>query len=899
MKAMKFKPGTPLESAIHAGDAEATLGVLRAESEEGRTRHRASLLRLQKLMEDARWDKAKSDWGTLTDEQNRCHDIALVLCGTAKDVGESWVSAELIEELCKEFRPRALDGLADAMLAHTPNQIRSVQHLIATGLVPRPDTDNYVLGLISLPHVTRDTKKLQALFDADPGLRPSLLRVFDIEGNADISLTSSDKYYRNPAWAWPTLLLSMVADGITTREVLLDRTLGALEKDWPQYRSGWFSRFHAELDPDAAAMRLHLPRYLALCASRIPPTVAFALDALKKLDADKPIDGQALLRALRPVMASPVKGQLDAAMKLVDRVVKRDPSLAAEASATIVMGLLHEAAPVQASVLQRLENWGIDAAARTQLADFMATVAATNRPRLQKLIGAAAPVEPAAAPAAPAMAPTPTHPLDADRQLAPFADQHELVECIAHVFENADDVDAFERAAAELVRVAPIADEDKPLFAPVRKRAAKMAKLLPRELARLLLFVLDGTRVPGHIVQDFSGNLAPLEGLLNGWIDDLMDVAAQGRHQPPLSAPTHRGGFIDPQNFVARVEAHRLAGVDSSESEQVRGLLRLTPGCAPELRARAGALPDDAFTRALRYALGNDIAPGAEHDLFAAAARIRHPRADDTVLDKRHPGLGPDAAQLARYSWRVHYTENRDSHDLLVESSLRSDDVPRTRPAVMRHPGVNRGRRYYHYQWWSFAGPDEGAIRLSATVLPSDPEAFMAEGAHLVGANLDWEGAQWQNRAYLELLLDPVSRMTPMANLLLLLGLCGKEPGQTAIAVDALVRSHGEGRLDKEELARTLRALMATPLPKAARLHKSLQAALRADPQLHGLVFELLCAAVQARPSDPPKDTALLLDLLVELKLGGPHALPPEVRAALVEMKLGGRAASVRRSLLD
>jgi hypothetical protein len=465
-----FEPRTPLETAIRAGDADATLALLRTEAVEARSAHRTGLMRMLKLVQAAAWGSSAGEWDERP-TQRRQHSlaIAIVLCGTAKDVVDAMVDDDLLVALGREFHPRSFDGLADAMLKHSPQWIRSAQRLIAEGLTQRPDTDDYTLGLIALPRVGRE--RLTALFDADPGLRPRLLRVFDIEGTADVSLASSDKYNHDPALAWSTLLLSMASDGLTTRDELLDRTLGVLEKDWPQYRAGWFSRFHGELAPDAAAMRAHLPRYLALCASRIPPTVALALDALKTMDRASPIGGAALLEALRPVMASSVKGQLEAAMKLLDRLVEREPSLGPQASAAVVLALLHDAATVQAGVLRRLEDWGMDAAVRAQLAEFASTVAAANRPWLLQLMGAAAPAEVMAEARTTAVPARRAHALDEERRLAAFGDTHELVECIAHVFENANDVDAFERAVAELVRIAPVSEDDRPLFAPVRKRA--------------------------------------------------------------------------------------------------------------------------------------------------------------------------------------------------------------------------------------------------------------------------------------------------------------------------------------------------------------------------------------------------------------------------------------------
>jgi hypothetical protein len=853
---MAFVPRTDLEKAVHGGDPDATLAL-------------------------------------------RAVQIAIVLCGTARDVAHGLVDDDLLLSLCAEFRPRALDGLVDAMLARSPALIRTVSRLIAAGLAARPDTADYALGLVALPRTVRSGSDLSALFAADPGLRPALLRVFEVEGTGDTSLASVDKYNHDPRSSWVTLLAGLVDDGIATRARLLDLTLGALEKDWPQYRAGWFSRFHGELAPTTAELRANLPRYLALCASRIAPTVTLALDVLRQVDADAPIDADALLEALQPAMASSVKGQLEAVLRQLDRLVARLPACAARASEVAAMGLLHENAKVQATVLARLSTWGVDDALRERLAGLAGGVAATNRAALQALLGAAAPAVAAPAPAAPGRGPT--DPLADDRRLAPIADLQELADTIAHVFEHAEDVDDFERTVAGLVAAAPIADA-KTLFGPVLKRAARVKGLLPCELARLLRFVAAGEVVPGRPGIDHGGNASPADALLIARIDELARSTIAGHRLEPLATPTHRGGYIAPERLIERWRTHAQAGATPSEAEQERALLRLAPGASPTALAAARALGDMAFGRALRYALGDDIAPGAEARLFAAAARIRHPGADDAALEARHPGLGPDGAQAARYATRLdsrtHEYEGKSytHHYFLLDARPPRGADENAPLAVRRHVGASQERAWF--RWWAFAGVDAGAIRHSATLLPSDLRAFFAEGARAMGNNLDWWEAQWQNRAYLEPLLDPATPMTDMANLLLVLALCGKEPGQTAVAVDVLVHARAEGRIDAAALAATLRELAAGPLLKFARLHKSLQAALRADPGLGDLVFTLLGAAVQACPQDPGRDMALLLGLLLELCVGGPRQLPPDVREAVAAMPLGGNGKAVQKKLL-
>ena len=129
--------------------------------------------------------------------------------------------------------------------------------------------------------------------------------------------------------------------GVYPRAVLIDKTLSALERGWIQYRSGWFSGFHEMLAPTVEEMRPHAGRYLALLASRIPPTVTFALESVATLDDAGHIDARALLDALRPAFSSAVKGHIEAGFKILDRLVKRDSKHALRAAQLIVPALAH------------------------------------------------------------------------------------------------------------------------------------------------------------------------------------------------------------------------------------------------------------------------------------------------------------------------------------------------------------------------------------------------------------------------------------------------------------------------------------------------------------------------------------------------------------------------------
>jgi hypothetical protein len=138
-----------------------------------------------------------------------------------------------------------------------------------------------------------------------------------------------------------------------------------------------------------------------------------------------------------------------------------------------------------------------------------------------------------------------------------------------------------------------------------------------------------------------------------------------------------------------------------------------------------------------------------------------------------------------------------------------------------------------------------------------------------------------------------------MAMLALGLALAGKEPGQTALAVDALARGVQDGRLDVAAMAGTLARLWTTPLVKGARYTKSLAAAAQVHATMPSAVFAMLCAMVEVDPKVPRKDLAQLLELMLELKLTHHEVLPITTHTALSTMRLSGKSKLAAQEILS
>jgi hypothetical protein len=878
-----FTPSTPLQRAIYAGNGKAVLDLLRRSDPGERTALRKEVVSTLKVVTAAHFaydDDTFAGWGAPpTREQRGAVAAAALVCGTARDAAPCYAWIDDALAVAKEFNPLSLPDLADELMKLSEHHIASAQRLIATGFSRRPDSDGYIRGLMELPRSGGGLDIHQHLA-ADPGLKEVLLRVMEVQGTSEVSLASCDKY-NHADRAWSKILKDLSDRGVYSRALLLDKTLDTLQRDWIQFRSGWFTNFHAVLDPGIDEMRPHATRYLALLASRIPPTVSFALNIVRRLDGAGLIEPRATLEALRPVFSSVVKGQVLGALTLVDRLQRHEPSLQPLAAVVIVPGLAHAAADVQKRILDRLSKWTMNADARASLALYADGIAATNRDALRGLM--AADVVPAEAPPSSidAMSTvrrrTPSSPLDESFLIPPLANLDELVEHVAYVFENDTDIDAFEQVCGALVGLAPFDETTRTRFAPVAKRAPKVRKVVSFQLARLLLFFMNGERGQARLHID---PLTWAHRHLIERVDDLMAFAATSPGAPSMATPTHRRGVIHPVAFVERLAEHQSREAGTSRVDFLTGLMRLVPQGMPAAIEPARRLRDSVFSRALRAALGEAIAV-EDPVLSAAATRVRR------IVSNAQPVR----------TWRVESdrTSVRTFHYVQVDrvsSSAATDPVA----SLERRAAVATGQRWFDYR--TVGGADAASIRYYATLLPSDVEHVCADGAAVISRNLDWWQAQWQDKAYLQELLDRPDRLGTMATLLLALGLAGKEPGQTAVAVDVLVQAATDGRLDTHLLATTVAELVRTEHALCARYAKSLGAALRIDPAVTRGVFEVLGAAAVARPDQPPKDTAALLELLHEICAAHHLSLPPAVRASLEAMQLGGKGKALRAALL-
>ena len=878
---MSFKPADELEALIYAGDGDTLLERLEAMPEPQRLALADRLAMVADLMHYTWYDREviHESWGMrATDGQRDAIAAAMLVCAPAAKAASFTLPAGRVVALAARFRPPSLPTLAQEFWDRS--HPAAALQLAQAGLSPFSLDDDGVLRLMALQNRLR-MKMRDYLREYIDTLKPVLLRMFDVEGTSEINLASIDKYTFQDEGTWAWNLHRLCEDGVYPRAELLSLCLGTLERDWPQFRAGWFSRFHDRLAPTLDEMGKESERYAALLHSRIPPTVTMALKACTKLFDKKLIDSVTLQEALRPVMLSAVKAQITGALKLLDAMVKREASAAHAASRVALDGLQHTDPELQQAIVARLEKWGMDEDTRAAAQGTLSYLAQSVQPALAALLGESSQQEEWHDIELPA-ARAPLSPLDPSRKLELPAGLDDLVALCAQVLEDESDLDRVEAALGALLQAMPLNEDARSRFAPVLKRARKLNRAehrqyefkgcVSREFARLLLAVA-GERV----ASPWSAN--KVTGVLAARMDEL---AATGS---ALDIATHRGGYIDPAVLVQRTAA---LGADVARlplTMQVRALLRLAPGSHAAALTAAQALPATPFQQALCYALGSDWPSDPVPELCVAAARIRHPGADDPRAILAFGGDMADGAAAAKVTLRTsrHESKYGDYWQAHGEVSV---------PTGGYDSGYLAAFRYQHF--WVESEP---LIMFGASLFPSSREALYATALPEMAAEVQWHEANWHLNAYLRLLADPTAEITPCAALALAFGLMGGEPGQVAMAVDAFVSASLDGRLAAADLGNNLLSVAGSYF-MAGRLARSLATAANAADGMPAVVVTILGKLCELPVEQLPRDFAKLLQLMRELVLQQRLRPAADALAALSRLALTGKALVYRNEIL-
>jgi len=426
-----------------------------------------------------------------------------------------------------------------------------------------------------------------------------------------------------------------------------------------------------------------------------------------------------------------------------------------------------------------------------------------------------------------------------------------------------------------------------------------------------------------------------------------------------LSTPTHQGGWIDPLVLVDRVleqgqnrqnlpstspdvvarPTQLIAGstnllssavgltppisptqlTSSSNSDtvldQCLALSRLAPDHRKEALAKllATASGQAEFTEALRYALGDtSVQIGSSAPLWIAAARARAPFADDDAVERNFPGLGPDAGRAAQYnlspchslmirkaSPMFHWTEwaKLDLIERLPRPvGAQIDDIVST--AMHKTGQYNRSLSCpFIYRHWA------------STICPLMLESWFAHGAESIARSLNMSSSD-SNIIFIAKLYDPDIPLKQMALLTMAVALSSKHKDDSGPALEALIQTIDDGRLNSDKLASVMKILRGMDkslanaeyelsLVSLTRWCKATKTAALTSPY-HALVISgAIEQMLSGDPSAAPKDLHAILEVLLELLVQQKQSIArPEAREYLSGIKTSGKTAKLVKQLL-
>ncbi|RSN60764.1 ribonucleotide reductase [Amycolatopsis sp. WAC 04182] len=502
-----------------------------------------------------------------------------------------WIASPTILERVLQDRPLAeRKTIALRMIGHQ-TAWEAIRRMILDGDLEPIRTPEYHAGWFRWAGRFRG-KPLAERLRAEPEALTELWELLTIEGNGDASFAAFDKYVRDED-KWSTALLELTETGEVDRTRLLDLTLDVLARDFAAFRAQWYAALHEALAPTPDERTKAQHRYARLCGSGLPRTVSFAVKALSLVDKQGTLDDEVALQHLPAAAAGRGAATAELALKLAGRIADRRPELTDLADEVFEAALTHESSGVRALATTRL---GVtpDEAPAIEAAEYPEPV----RPPWDQRKTLTSPLEIPDTPAA-------------------------VAEALSSLLADPDQADLLLAALDGAHRVAgELQDALKPLV----KRATRIdgqrySAAVPKMIATLVLGLTGRDVTPPPEV---DGWRRPLHHRVTA----LLEGTAF-----PVSAATHRGGWLDPVVFVSRMLEHP----DAAEDDVVDALLRLAPDTRPEALALASELTGP-YADSIRYALGGP--PIAETGWIAlAAARARHPESADPAAALRgEPG---------------------------------------------------------------------------------------------------------------------------------------------------------------------------------------------------------------------------------------------------------------------
>ncbi len=844
-----------------------------------------------KLLKDTQmtWDAGPEVPKVMDDDSVRIGVLATATLSELKKVTFHAIPLNIgIDVVLRALSPDWIGDWVEALVEDNPYFVHRLAPVWKHGLCRRPTSDAFILGYYA--HRTWwDENDYEPEF-----LKDDVWRFFEVEGGGEFSLASHDKYC-SVDYAWATKLRQLAENGTLDRNRLLDASLDALEKDFGQFRAGWYARFHTALDPTPQDCAKRGKRYVLLLNSTIPPTVSFALKIVAKLEKSGDLVPDILLQHIEPVLLARQKSTVMLALKLISAVAKKDPTFKGRAARLAMTALVHESGDVQAKALDIVEASEMDDALRSNLADYQDLVTPSVQSRLMGITGASSEL--------PASTPAPSATVKSE-DVPQVSNQEEALALFLSVLEEPRDPIAVERSIDGIAKFGAELRRDATALQPLEKRAKQVMKLAQEVKVRSVLAITGYALATGQTVAALFGDGSGDSETGAFYLDDfprvfllrnaeVIDGVLAGQSVPMLSLPSDTSGSIAPADLVARLALLRRAGQTPGATDLALALLRL--GADGRGDAMQGFDPQSDSDNAVAYALGADVVPGHDKALWAAAWAARQPtNADDRIaslFDVPTPDCGvPAVAELvvARregdgFAWLIATVPSTPAETVTAGHSIPAMFYPKAPNKYFQEAPC--GRTFADIAWASL-------------IRPNWPEPFFRQA--VIHMDTYQKLTDHHCRAYLEPFLRPGGMIGPLGLSTLAYFLASEDKSVSALTVETVSQLYAEGRLEAEAFGHAVKPFLMSGALPTARWTKTFAAIAWLEARNVPFIQDAIAVLLDFEPQATPRDMGGMLELLFELHTAS-RTVPKreELRDCLRRVPGGGKIAKFSKLLLQ
>jgi hypothetical protein len=869
---------------------------------------------------------------------------------------------QALKKVIMDRKPEWLDDwIAYDLELESPRlRFEILRHWIKNGVCHKPEVEGYyrifAWNLRAIPTRNQPTKSpiSQQLIN-EPDMLVDIWRLFEIETSA--FNTESWLLARAPEGyeTWPDALVKLSESGHLDRKRLLECSLKGLHLDIKQNQLSGFHKFHERLNPTKEERIEFQSEYLLLLSHPVGHVVKFALNMLSRLEKDKALDNQKFLMEVQPVFLNETKSNSLTALKIIKRLIKKDPKLLNLAIRAAIEALRHPSVDVQSLVMEILDenNEELDDSLKSELLDVSGYVAKSLKSGLARIAHNQTQTDSSVVGSDLLFDyhTISTNILDHSilstlEPIPPIANVDELISAVSHAVEVVDSPDDVERILDGISRLCGEKPNDfKNKVAPLLHRLTQSGGLetsngiankyggFKLSLADLLLTWLTNNRY--HSPENKHFFAADILKPIIVHVRNIINRVAHNKSQPLISAPTHTGGWIDPTIWVDRLIDAESKSISFEKMDLCFSLLRLAPDNRAQALKRVNLLSKD-IRRIADFALGGDEKPNysdrKNYDLWISAARSRDPYCDwsEVFEPLKLKDVWPDSVRPATYDWEATYNERKQNYgfgdnktveviktpvlNIQVKVSVLNEAIPTVDGVFSKFKsklGLEFATDWKAIPTAAFIHNPQRQVTWFGDIntiwicnwltyqWPLNPHSCYLTGALQQIDRLDMNGSSWSPTfGFFYGLFQKNRPWCEASHLLLSLGFIAKDADTKGLSVDAIITGIESRNLDIKMFSNALTKISSAGWIKVNRLADNLLQVAQVS-SLHAYV---ICEIIQAWliSSDINQHNLYrILEVLLEARSQTKQPLKIELSEILSQLNGSGKAARLAKQILE